>query len=298
MSTSAEPLALPAGRVRGLGLLLLTASCWGLNWPVAKFLLSELPPFTMRAVISIGAAGFAFLLARARREALLPPRGQRRMLVVYATLNCGAFVVLTTMSLVILSASQAVVVTYTLPIWAVVLAWPILGETLTPRRVAAVGLGVAGVALLVGIGQLQANSRVLAGVACGLGAAIAFALGTVIAKRRPLLMPLAAGAAWQLLLGGLPVLALAWLEAPSWAAVTPLGWLGLLYAALMPNAVAYVTWFAALRLLPAATASVGVLLAPVVGVVGSAALLGEPLGLRQLIALALTLGGIALAALG
>jgi drug/metabolite transporter (DMT)-like permease len=66
----------------------------------------------------------------------------------------------------------------------------------------------------------------------------------------------------------------------------------------MPNAVAYVTWFAALRVLPASTASIGVLLAPVVGVFSSALLLGDPLGLRQLLALVLTLGGIALAALG
>lgn len=58
------------------------------------------------------------------------------------------------------------------------------------------------------------------------------------------------------------------------------------------------TWFAALRLLPAFTATIGVLLAPVVGVFSSAALLGDPLGLRQLLALAITVDGILLAALG
>jgi drug/metabolite transporter (DMT)-like permease len=54
-------------------------------------------------------------------------------------------------------------------------------------------------------------------------------------------------------------------------------------------------WFGALRRLPASTAAVGILLAPVLGVFSSAALLGDPLGVRQMVALALTVGGIALA---
>lgn len=296
--TSTEAQAVPASRVQGFGLLLLTACCWGLNWPVAKFLLSELPPFSMRATCCLGAVGFGFLLAVIRGEHLAPPRSQWGMLAVYATLNYGAFVVLTTLSLIWLTASEAVVVTYTLPIWAVVLAWPLLGERLTVRRGMAALLGVAGVVLLVGWHGLHADPHVLPGVACGLGAAMAFGLGTVIAKRRPLRMPLAAGAAWQILLGSLPLLLLAQFEHPHWAAVTTTGWLAMLYAALMPNAVAYVTWFAALRVLPASTATIGVLLAPVVGVFSSAALLGDPLGLRQVLALAITVGGIVLAALG
>jgi probable blue pigment (indigoidine) exporter len=61
--------------------------------------------------------------------------------------------------------------------------------------------------------------------------------------------------------------------------------------------LAYVTWFRALRLLPAATAATGVLISPVVGVIASALLLGDPLGPRQVAALGLTLTGVGLAAL-
>ena len=298
MSTSIEAPTIAASRLRGFALLVLTACCWGLNWPVAKYLLSVLPPFSMRAACCLGAVGFSFLLAMARGEVLTPPRSQWPMLVVFSVLNYGGFVVLTTLALVWLTASQAVVVTYTLPIWAVVLAWPVLGERLTALRGVAVGLGIGGVVLLVGTDGMRADSHVLPGVACALGAAMMFGLGTVIAKRQPLVMPLAAGVAWQILLGSLPLLLLARSEHPHWAGLPALGWLGMLYAAVMPNAVAYVTWFAALRVLPASTASIGVLLAPVVGVFSSALLLGDPLGLRQLLALVLTLGGIALAALG
>ena len=57
----------------------------------------------------------------------------------------------------------------------------------------------------------------------------------------------------------------------------------------------YVCWFAALERLPAATASIGTLLVPVIGVLAAAAMLREPLGLREIAALAFTLGGVAVA---
>ena len=286
----------PSQRVQGLALLLLTACSWGFNWPVAKFLLTELPPFTMRAVCCVGAAGFAFLLAATRREPLTVPRAQWPRLLLFTTLNYGAFVVLTTFALVWLSASEAVIVTYTLPIWAALLAWPVLGEQPTLRGAAAIALGLGGVALLVGIAGVQADPRKLPGAACGLGAAMLFGLGTVIAKRRPLALPPIAGAAWQILLSAAPLLLLAAFEHPTWANVTPLAWFACLFSATLPYTIAYLAWFAALRRLPASTATIGVLLAPVVGVFASAALLGDPLGARQIIALAMTVGGIALAA--
>jgi len=44
-----------------------------------------------------------------------------------------------------------------------------------------------------------------------------------------------------------------------------------------------------------AVTSIGTLLVPVVGVLSAAAMLHEPLGLRELIALVVTLGGVAVA---
>jgi probable blue pigment (indigoidine) exporter len=78
--------------------------------------------------------------------------------------------------------------------------------------------------------------------------------------------------------------------------VTPLAWASFGYIAVFPVTVAYLAWFRALSLLPASTSAIAVLLSPVVGVVSSAVLLGDPFGLRQVGALAVTLSGIGLAA--
>ncbi len=60
--------------------------------------------------------------------------------------------------------------------------------------------------------------------------------------------------------------------------------------------IAYVCWFAALERLPASVAAIGTMLAPVIAVTVSAIALHEPLGLAQIAALVLTVGGVALAA--
>jgi probable blue pigment (indigoidine) exporter len=257
-----------------------------------------LPPFTMRSVCTVGGAVFAFAVAALRREDLRPPRAQWGWLTLFAMLNFGGFMVFSTLALAWLNASEAVVVTYTLPIWAGVLAWPILGERPTIRRIAAMVLGLVGVALLVGIGSVQARWSKLPGVASGLLAATIFGLGTVIAKRHPLALPPVTSVAWQATIGAVPLLVLALWERPHWAAVTPVGWLCCGYIMVLPMTVAYLAWFRALRFVSASTAATMVLISPLVGVFGSALLLGDPLGPRQCLAVAVTLTGVGLAARG
>ena len=287
-----------AARFEGLALLVFTGCAWGFNWPVNKFLLSELPPFTMRSIsVGLGVV-LAFLIAALRRERLMPARGQWGQLILLGLLNYGAFTVLTTIALVWLDASVAVLITYTLPVWATLLAWPVLGERPKPRGVLALVVALAGVALLVGADPGKAASAGLPGVICAFLAAMAFALGTVLGKRRRVILPPVTGVAWQALFGAMPPLALALTEHPHLAALTPLGWGAIAYVATLPMTLAYLTWFRALHLLPASVASTGVLIAPLVGVLASAALLGDPLGPRQVVAMVVVLGGVGLAARG
>jgi len=299
VSTSAEPgprHRLIGTRAEGIALLLLTAFLWGFGWPQIKFLLTELPPFTARSVSYVSGVAIAFGVAWALRETLLPPRGQWGWLVIYAMLNIGLFTIGTTLALVWLSASEAVVITYTLPVWAAILAWPLLGERPSLRTAAAIMLAVAGVALLVGVGWSEPVWGKLPGVLSGFSAAILFALGTVIAKRHPLALPPVTGVAWQAGIGTVPLVVWALFEHPQWERVTPMGFVAGGYIAVMPLTVAYLAWFRALRFVPASLAATTVLISPLVGVLTSALLLGDPLGPRQLVALAMTLSGVALAA--
>lgn len=84
-------------------------------------------------------------------------------------------------------------------------------------------------------------------------------------------------------------------EQPDLAKLSSTGATVLTYMTLGPMGVCYLTWFAALQRLPASTAALGTLTVPVIGVIAATLVLGEPLGARQIIAAALTLGGVALA---
>jgi drug/metabolite transporter (DMT)-like permease len=285
-------------RAEGLCLVLFTACSWGASWPQTKFLLSELPPFTMRGFCGACGCVFAFAVAMIRRENLLPPRAQWGRLFLFAMLNYGVFIVFSTEAQVYLPASEAIVITYTLPIWASLLAWPLLGERPSWRQFLALVLAIGGVGLLVGAGTSQAQWEQLPGVAMALVAAVLFGLGTVLAKRKPLALPPATSVAWQVAFGTAVLLVLALFETADWGRVTPAGWACICYIATIPMTVAYLAWFRALRLVPASMAATTVLVSPMVGVLGGTLVLGEPLGPRQIVALGLTLAGVALAARG
>jgi drug/metabolite transporter (DMT)-like permease len=289
------------GRPDPTGLLFLLASVvgWGLNWPAMKILLAEVPVFSMRSLCAAIGIAVLVLIARRRGEALSVPRRVAPRLVLASLLNVTAWMGLASLSLYWLRAGEATIVCYTVPLWATLFARVILGERITLRRVVALAMGVSGLAVLMLGAGVEAGIGKLPGVALALTGSVLFSLGTVIGKRWPLALPPTSAATWQVAIGCTPLRVVAvLLERPDWGAVSGLGWGLILYGGLGPLGLCYLTWFAALRRLPAAAAAAGTLLTPVVGVLGAAAFLGEPLGLRELAALSLTVGGVVLAIRG
>jgi drug/metabolite transporter (DMT)-like permease len=297
LMTKPPPSSAPARLApAGLMFLAITSVGWGFNWPVTKYLLSELPVLTMRGVTGvIGAAllaGFALAMGQSLRvERKLWPR-----LMLAALLNVTGWMVLMGLALLWLPASEAALIAYTMPVWASLLAWPVLGERPTLLRSVALVMAFAGLAVIMGGNGFSASAAKLPGILMALTGAIGFALGTVLAKKLPLQLPPIPAAAWQIGLGCLPVAVAGLLiETTHLEKVTTLGWWLLSYSILIQFCIAYVSWFAALARLPASIAAIGTMAVPVIGVVASAFALHEPLGLTQIVALVFTLAGVVLA---
>jgi len=86
--TPQKPLAARAQITpAGLMFLAITSIGWGFNWPVTKYLLSELPPLTMRGSTGVVGAGLLALLAILRGQSLRVPREMWFRLVLAAILN-------------------------------------------------------------------------------------------------------------------------------------------------------------------------------------------------------------------
>lgn len=281
----------------GLLLLAITSIGWGFNWPVTKYLLSEVPPLTLRGSTGVIGAVLLAVLALARGQSLKVARESWPRLVLFGLLNVTAWMVLMGFALLWLPASETVLIAYTMPIWASILAWPVLGERPTLLRTIALVMAFAGLAAIMGGNGIVASREQLPGILMALGGALGFALGTVLAKKWPLVMPPIPAAAWQIGLGCLPVaVAGLGIETTHVAAITELGWWLLVYSTVVQFCIAYVSWFAALARLKASIAAIGTMAVPVIGVVASALTLHETLGPGRIAALIFTLAGVALAA--
>jgi drug/metabolite transporter (DMT)-like permease len=280
----------------GLMFLAITSVGWGFNWPVTKYLLGELPPLTLRGTTGVVGAALLALLALLSGQSLLVPREQWPRLVLAAILNVACWMVLMGLALLWLPASEAALIAYTMPVWASILAWPILGERPNLLRVISLLMAFAGLSAIMGGNGLAASIERLPGIIMALGGAIGFAVGTVLAKKLPLQLPPLTAAAWQIGISCLPIAIVGFLiEKADAAAITQLGWILLVYSTVIQFCVAYVAWFAALARLPASVAAIGTMAVPVIGVVASAIALHEPLGAGQIAALFFTLAGVALA---
>ena len=287
------PSAPPLGpRATGLLCLVVTSVGWGLNWPAMKVLLTELPPLFARGSAGIAAALIIALAARAAGQSLAVPLNQIGRVALSAFINVFVWMGFSTLALRWLKAGQAALLVYTMPVWVILLAWPVLGRRPTRNGLLGLGLCFLGLGLLFGGQEMSITADQLPGVLFALGAAILFAFGTA-ALKAPVLPPLTS-VAWQLFIGCLPMVAYGVLvERPQLHALSTRGWAIMAYMTAVPMGLCYITWFAAVRRLAPETASMSTLLTPVVGVAAAALVLGEPFGGKDLVAITAALIGVA-----
>ena len=247
--------------------LLLLAVLWGYNWVVMKHALEFAGAFQFGALrTSLGALCLLALLMVLRRP--MRPR-EIPALIVLGLLQTSGFTGLIIWALVEGGAGKTAVLTYTMPFWVMVLAWPLLGEKLKGSQWLAAGLSVLG--LLFILDPLHLGSDLFSMV-LALLAGVFWALSVIVAKKLHQRAPdidLLSLTAWQMLAGSLPIVVAALLiPAP------PIDWsmgfiVDVFYNAVFCNALAWMLWLYALKRLPAGIASMTSMLAPVIGVLAA-----------------------------
>jgi len=169
---------------------------WGTTFLMVKFALVEAPPMMVAAarVLIGGAAVVPFALATGRAI----PRGRGRWLGAAAL---GVFSLAVPMSL--LAWAQQVVPSGIVGVYMAVIPLLVLplahvfspGEPMTARKLAGFLVGFTGIALLVGWETLASigSADGLAQLAC-LGAALSYAVGSIMTRRTPKTDPIALSA--------------------------------------------------------------------------------------------------------
>lgn len=212
----------------------LATAIWGTTYIFVSVLLPHNPIFTA-AVRALG-GGLPLLLFYHQA----PPREWWLKVVVLGTLNCGIVFAFLFIAAERLPGGVAGTLQSLGPIITVLIAWPLLGERPTWLRLVSVVLGSIGVMILLTGGQIVLDGL---GAAAGLIAAMSLALGGVLLNRWGRPIPLLEFTAWQLVIGGVELAALAAIVGDVPSAVTLGNVVAYVYVALIGTSIAYALWF-------------------------------------------------------
>tara|TARA_R110002049_G_scaffold29972_6_gene102172 strand:+ start:9804 stop:10664 length:861 start_codon:yes stop_codon:yes gene_type:complete len=268
---------------------------WGWNWPAVKFMLTEIPPLTLRAVGFSTAALALVVIAYGLGHRLRPAAGELTSLFLTAFFVLFGFNTLTALGQLFTPSSNAAIIAYTMPSMTALLSVAFLGEVPHSRLLLAVGISLAGLGLLASA-DLTALIAAPLGPVLMLGAALSWAIGNVLMQTRQWTLSPLARAAWFFVISA----ALAW---PLLWAVQPTGAVSMPSTATLwvfgfhvfgPMVACYVLWTVLLGRLSATVAAISTLIAPVVGVLSSVWLLEEALSWEKMIALVLIVISIAM----
>jgi len=286
-TTSRERWLLP------LGLFILSLT-WGYTWVLAKQALSFAPPFAFAAERCVGGALALFVALKlmGRPLKLVAPGST----IAIGLTQVTGFMVFSNWALVEGGPGKTAVLIFTMPIWTLLLAWPILGERIRGTQWLAAASTLAGLLLIIEPWNMHTSlfSKFL-----GVMAAVCWAIGTVLIKRLRARqqVDLLSLTTWQMIIGTVPLVLIAAVipeHATNWTAT----YIGILaFISVGSTAFCWWLWITLLDRVPAWEASLSVLGTPVVAIVSARLMLGEDFKLSEVTGILLIGVGLALLSL-
>jgi drug/metabolite transporter (DMT)-like permease len=248
---------------------------WGLNWPLMKMALAELDVWVFRSWCVLAGLGWFLAYNLQRRVPLSIDRALWPRVLVIALANVAGWNLLSAAGLSLLPSGRAGILAYTMPLWVVILSRYVLGDALSGRRLAAIAIGMTGIALLV-VEEVQALRAAPIGAMLMIASGFVWAVGIVLTKGIPPSVPTTTLMFWSFLLGGWPILlgALFMSDGP-WLPSGLAAWLGLGFNVVIVFGFCWFAWNELVRNLPAQVSGISSLAVPLVGFVSGVLLLGE-----------------------
>lgn len=283
-------------------LLSLTALFWGGNSVAGRMAVGELSP--MLFVAARWGLAFVLLLAIGWRELLsdwTALRNRAPWLIAMAFFGFTLFNVCLYGALHFTTAVNSSVVQAAMPAFVFAASYVWRRQTTSPAQIVGFMVTLVGVAVIASGGSLAAlmSLSVNPGDALVIFAIAVYGLYTVALRDKP-------ATHWKSLMIALSGLSFATalpFAVAEWAAgaslgPTPKGWAILAYAAIFPSILSQVFWIRGNELIGANRAGLFINLVPVFGTALAILILGERLAPFHILALALVMGGIAIAEKG
>lgn len=267
----------------------LAPIAWGTTYVTVTELLPDGRPLFV-AAIRVLPAGLVLLFA-GRLQSSWRPRGREwGTTALLALCNFALFFPLLVVGVYRLPGGVAAAFGGLQPLLIAALSWAIVGRRPGRAELLIAIVAAVGVALVV----VQPGATFdLVGLLAVAAATVSFAVGVVLTKRIPAAPSRLASTGWQLLIGGVPLAALALLVEGTPPALSFTNLVGFAYLSLIGTALAFVLWFSGIRRLPTGAPPLLGLAAPLTGVTLGWLVLDQSLNAVQLLGFATTIGAMA-----
>ncbi len=285
-----EPVA-PPGAVPATGwaMLVATTLLFGATWPLIRIGVTLMPPVWFACIRITGASALLFVFLAVIGRLRMPSRQDVPAILSVGICMMGAFVVLSHIGVQWVEAGRAALLVYTVSLWVTPIAVVVLRERLSRAR-------LAGLAILFNpLGFEWADRRVILGNAILIFASMLWAVSIIQMRMQVYRLDTLQLVPWQLLVAAVITFAAGLVLEPD----RSVDWsnpdaMAVLVAGTLLLAISLWCGTTTIRHLPAITASVGFLGAPVVSMLMAAAFLGEPIGATLIAGLVVIVIGVAM----
>jgi O-acetylserine/cysteine efflux transporter len=248
---------------------------WSSTFSVVKVGLHYSPPVLFAGLRSI-VGGLSILVATLLWGGRPDLRHDWGVYAMLSMLNVVLFMGLQTFAIMLLPSGTAAVLIYLQPILTGLLAWLMLGESLSIAKLVGLFLGFSGI-VAVSAGGFSGEISV-AGVAFAVVSALMWALGTVYFKRVQDRISMLWTIALMFLFGGIVLLALGLvIESPTEISFSGSLVASVLYSGFVGTGLAWVLWLGLVRAGEASTVAAYVFFVPLASVAIGALVLDERL---------------------
>ena len=277
--------------LRAIAMGLAFAFMWSSAFTSARILVEYAPPLTALAVRFATSGALAMIIAWFMGQNFQLTRGQWKATIVFGICQNALYLGLNFVAMQWIEASVAAIIASTMPLMAAFLGWVVFREKLAPLAILGLLAGVIGVAIIMS-GRISGVGIDITGVVfCFIGA-LGLAIATLSVRGA------LAGGNMMMIVGlqmwiGAVVLGVIGLATEeqfviwNWSLVT-----AFTYTTLVPGLAATFIWFALVSRIGAVRASVFHFLNPFLGVAVAAVIVGESLGLLDVIGVAVITGAI------
>ncbi|KQB96501.1 peptide ABC transporter permease [Loktanella sp. 1ANDIMAR09] len=276
--------------IKAIAMGLAFALMWSSAFTSARVIVDYAPPLSalaLRFLISgLLGVGIAWVLGQSARLT----RRQWQGVVIFGVCQNALYLGLNFVAMQTIPASLAAIIASTMPLLVALSGWLVFGNTVRPLGIAGLIAGVVGVVLIMGA-RLQGGVDVFGIVLC--------VIGVVSLTVATLAVAGASSGGNVLMIVGLQMLvgsAMLWVPALT-IEVWDVTWnwqlaVAFIYTTIVPGLLATVVWFLLVGRIGAVKASTFHFLNPFLGVATAAIILGEKIGVLDIVGVAIIAGGI------